>query len=495
MKLAKTHTSIFNDPQFSKWVQYADDFSATASRKGTSAISPLTTQYGDDQLYRIIQAAKRYSRSEELALRLQRDQLKRWIAIGKDPDEVYKLYNLQYKGGKLLREPQFSAWIKYVDDVNAKHERAISIIPTLRKYFSDNDLIKMAEAAKSVKETETIGLKLDDAFVQFWLNEKKTPVKVLAELRLEATTKTLESPLFSLLTKFTDAYNVKSPQTKTTVIETLTNAFGDKEVARMLAAVKTHDWKAKKIATDLESAQLKMWLSSGKSVDDVYELLKLPYRELSYDFGGNPVFMTWIAYMNTFSIENPDKVARLLSTLATQFDDRPMMQILQVAEKFPSMERVAATLQLQQAEKVFAAGVSPYKTFTMLSLDTVGDSVLGSPVFTKWMTYVDDFNRKHPGKEESWFSKLRSEYQGYKLDKIIETARKNPKTTKIADIVEKARMEDWLMHLEMLWLHFAVYLDWHATSGHTTCACLERHAIEVERKSACDWRILLYREM
>ncbi|KAG1699998.1 hypothetical protein DVH05_012433 [Phytophthora capsici] len=132
MKLAKTHTSIFNDPQFSKWVQYADDLSATASGKGTSAISTLTTQYGDDQLYKILGAAKRDSSSEELASKLQSDQLKRWIAIGKDPDEIYKIYDLQLVGDKLLREPQFSAWTKYVDDVNAKHGGAISIIPTLR---------------------------------------------------------------------------------------------------------------------------------------------------------------------------------------------------------------------------------------------------------------------------------------------------------------------------------------------------------------------------
>eukprot|EP00644_Phytophthora_capsici_P018558 jgi/Phyca11/128064/e_gw1.73.148.1 len=94
MKLAKTHRWIFNDPQFSKWVQYADDLSATASGKGTSAISTLTTQYGDDELYIMLRAAKRYASSEELASKLQTDQLKRWIAIGKDPDEVYKLYDL-----------------------------------------------------------------------------------------------------------------------------------------------------------------------------------------------------------------------------------------------------------------------------------------------------------------------------------------------------------------------------------------------------------------
>ncbi|KAK1935642.1 hypothetical protein P3T76_010337 [Phytophthora citrophthora] len=402
MKLAKSRTWIFDNPLFSKWVQYADALSDTPSGKGTSAISTLTAQYGDDYLYKILKAAERDAKSNELASRLRTDQVNHWIAIAKDPVEVYQLYDLQYAPSRLLQNPQFSAWIKYVDDLNAKHEGAISIIPTLRKYYKDAELFNMAELAKRVKETKTMGLKLDDAFVQFWINERKTPVGILTELRLEATTKMMESPLLSLLVKFTDAYNLKFPQTQTTMIETLTNAFGDEEVTKILTAVKTSDWKAKKIATELEAAQLKMWLSSGKSVDDVYDLLKLPSRSSHYDFAGNPGFKTWIAYMNTFSIENPDKVARLLSALATQFKaERPMIQILQAAKKFPSMERDAAKLQLQLAEKVFATGIPPNKAFKKVALDSVGDSVLSSPVFTKWMNYVDDFNKKNPGKEES----------------------------------------------------------------------------------------------
>ncbi|KAK1942981.1 hypothetical protein P3T76_005618 [Phytophthora citrophthora] len=445
MKFAKARVWIFDNPQFSRWVQYADDFSATPSGKGTSAIASLTTQYGDDRLYKMLKAAKRESSSKELASRLQTDQLERWITIGKDTDEVYMLYDLNYAGVRLLRDPQFNAWAKYVDDLNAKHKGAISMVPTLRKHYSDADLFKMAEAAKSGDdELKAMGLKLEDAFVQFWIRDDKTPVKVLAELQLGATTKTLESPLFGLLTKFTDAYNVKSSKMKTTMIETFTDAFGDEKVAKMLTTVQTNEWKAKKIATELEAAQLQMWLSSGKSVDEVYNLLNLPNKKHLHSIDANPLFTTWISYLNTFSIENPDKVTRLLSTLTTEFNNRPLMQILQAAEKFPSMKSIATKLQLQQAEKFFSTGVSPYKVFTAIALDSVGDSVLSSPVFTKWMSYVDDFNKKHPEKEESWFLPLRVSYQGNSLDRLIGTARKKPETIKLADMVEKARMEEWL---------------------------------------------------
>ncbi|KAK1945484.1 hypothetical protein P3T76_002532 [Phytophthora citrophthora] len=435
MKLNKARSWIFSYPQFKNWVQYADNLS------GTAAISTLTAQFGDDELYHILHMAKIYSTSKELASRLQIDQVKHWVRVGKDPDEVFKLYSLNSAGRGLLRSSQFSAWTKYVDDLNAKHEGAISIIPTLRKYYSDADLFKMAEAAKNVYDFKSMGLKLEDSLVQFWINDKQTPVKVLKELQLGVTVETLKSPLLGLLAKFTDAYNVQF-QKKTTMIETFTHIFGDEKVAKLLTTVETNDRKVVQIVTEMKAAQLEMWLSSGKSVDDVYNLLNLPHKGFLYDLRENSLFPTWIAYMGAFSIENPDKVTQLLSTLVTQLKDRPMMQILQAAEKFPSINSVAVTLQLQKAENFFATGISPYDAFTAVALDTAGDAVLTSPLFTKWMNYVEDFNKKNRGNEESWFLPIRGNYNN--VNRLIETARKNPKGAKIADMVEKAQMEEWL---------------------------------------------------
>eukprot|EP00644_Phytophthora_capsici_P013428 jgi/Phyca11/115655/e_gw1.29.358.1 len=213
MKLAKARKWIFRDPEFKRWVRYADDLSATASGKGTSAISTLVAHYGDDDLYHILKAAKESSTTEakEIVSKLQIDQVKRWVRIGKDPDEVYKLYNLNYAGGGLFQDPQFIVWTKYVDDLNVKHKRAISIIPTLRKYYSDADLIRMADAANSVHELKGMGLKVKNSLVSLWINSKQTPATVLADLRLKATAKTLDDPVFSVFVKFTEAYNVQFP--------------------------------------------------------------------------------------------------------------------------------------------------------------------------------------------------------------------------------------------------------------------------------------------
>ncbi|KAK1935692.1 hypothetical protein P3T76_010387 [Phytophthora citrophthora] len=445
MNLEKTlYMRLLENPQFMRWLQYADDLSAAG--KGTSSVSVLSTKYGDKKLYQMIELAKKESSTKALGTRLQTDQLEHWVKIGKDPDEVFKLYGLDSAGSRILSESQFSAWTKYVDDLNAKNEgTAVSIIPTLRKYFSGDDLFHIALAAKRVDETEAMGTKLEDAFVQFWIQRKETPDNVLVELGLKKSASTLlESPLLNILTKYTDAYNVKYAAKKSTVIETLTRTFDDETVAGMLLAGRAKS-TTKEIAKQFQADQLEMWLNSGQSVDDVYRLLNLPSRrDMMHDFGGVKLFGTWVTYMNAVSMKNPEKTSTMFSTLATTFDDRSMMQILQAAKTFPSMEKTAAKLQLEKAQSIFSTGLSPYEAFISVALDDVGESVLSSPLFKKWMVYVEDFNQKNPTDQKSWFVVLRGSYQGNGINQIIDKAMKDPNTVTIAKLVQKELLKESL---------------------------------------------------
>ncbi|KAL3670850.1 hypothetical protein V7S43_004035 [Phytophthora oleae] len=76
----------------------------------------------------MLKAAKRDLSSKELVSRLQTDQLERWVTMGKDPADIYKLYDLNYAGSRLLRDPQFSAWVKYVDDLKRRDHQNRSLV-------------------------------------------------------------------------------------------------------------------------------------------------------------------------------------------------------------------------------------------------------------------------------------------------------------------------------------------------------------------------------
>eukprot|EP00644_Phytophthora_capsici_P018561 jgi/Phyca11/575389/estExt2_Genewise1.C_PHYCAscaffold_730050 len=387
-------TRLFKNPEFPRWLQYADDLSA--SGKGKSAISILSTKYGDEKLYEMIGWARQELSTQALGTRLQAEQLKHWIRIGKDPEEVFNLYNLKAASWRILSKSEFSGWVKYVDDLNAKNEGAfVSIIPTLRKNFRDDDLFEIILAANRADGTDVMGAKLEDAFVQFWIHRKETPDNVMVELGLKQSMETLlENPLLNILTKYTETYNINYAVKKTTVVETLTRAFGDETVATMLLAGR-EKFTTKEIAKQFQADQLEMWLNNGQSIDDVYRLLKIPSPRDLASFGGDKLLDTWLAYINAVSIKNPEKTSAIFTTLAPTFRDKPMMQILEAASKFPNLKKAAAKLQLEKADSIFSTGISPYAAFTLVALDEVGDSVLGSPLFNKWMLYVEDFNKKN----------------------------------------------------------------------------------------------------
>ncbi|KAF1790982.1 hypothetical protein GQ600_6020 [Phytophthora cactorum] len=150
MQLTKAGSRLFYDSQFPTWLQYVDDLNAKTSQKGTSAISALTAQYGDDALSQDNLPAK------DLATKLQADQVQHWVAIRKDPDEVFHLFKLDKVKRNILSNPEFTAWFKYVDDVTPNIRRARVNDPTLRKYFNDDTLLELTATAKRTEQTKSV---------------------------------------------------------------------------------------------------------------------------------------------------------------------------------------------------------------------------------------------------------------------------------------------------------------------------------------------------
>ncbi|KAG6946503.1 hypothetical protein JG688_00016008 [Phytophthora aleatoria] len=386
---------VFYNPQFSHWLQYVDDL-AKIFKKEVSAIQTLTAKYGDEILYKMIEDAKVFPDTMNLAKRLQANQMQYWVAIRKDPDEVFHLFKLD----------------KYVDDLNAKHpEEPKFVARSLRKYFADDYILMMTQSAKSVEGTRDIATKVEDDL--------------------------LRSPLWDIWAKYLKAYNSRYPDKKATVIKVLTRKYGADHVAKILEMAKSKD-TTQDIATKLASMQLQLWLRNEKTVMDVFKMLKL-YRTES-DFSHSPLLNPWVAYMNTIVTVNPNKMSVLLSTLETRFSERPLPQILDAAKKFLSMESAGAQLKAEKIEDIFARRVSPKKAFKMLGFDNVGESLFGSPLFVKWMKYVEVFNKgEAPKKRESWIEPIRLEYESIRLE-----AMKDPSTATFGQTAEKAFHKLWL---------------------------------------------------
>lgn len=76
-------------------------------------------------------------------------QLASWQKKGIAAEDVFVKLKLNKAGEKLLENPKFLSWVKYVDDYNIKNpDKETAMIPTLTAHYGDEVLAKMLEAAK-----------------------------------------------------------------------------------------------------------------------------------------------------------------------------------------------------------------------------------------------------------------------------------------------------------------------------------------------------------
>ncbi|ETI41266.1 hypothetical protein F443_13496 [Phytophthora nicotianae P1569] len=427
MHLAKTKDMLLKRPQFRSWVQYADDLSK-ASKKEMLVISTLTAQYGDDALYKLIESAKLDPKIKTLANRLEREQMQYWVAVRKSPDDVFRIYKLDEAKQTVLSTPKFVNWVKHVDDLNAKHpEQPVTTIPTLKKYFNidDEGLLSLISVGKQSERTKSIASKVEDDLLQIWGNSKKTPDAVLDEMRIDKMNiPLLENSLFTTWAKYVSIFNAKYPNEKRTMIEILTRKFGDQYITHILYKAKSID-TTKTMATQLESAQL--------TIDHDFSSRNSP-----------PILNACVSYLNVIATESPTKLPILLSNLKTTFDDRLLLQFLEAAKPFRSLERAVVKLETEKIRAIFERREQPKEAFRLLGLDGKGNTILSNPLFKEWMDYVKIFNRENPNKQESWFYPLRIHYGWYGVKNIIKTAMNNPNTEKIGKQVEIAMLKQWL---------------------------------------------------
>eukprot|EP00644_Phytophthora_capsici_P018547 jgi/Phyca11/127980/e_gw1.73.178.1 len=113
-----------------------------------------------------------------------------------------------------------------------------------------------------------MGMKLEDAFVQFWIHRKETPDNVIAFRYLhlrEAGTEVLSSPKFELWVKYLDDWNNAYPSKKTTMIDELLGNYHSMGLVPILEAAEKVP-STKKLASQLQDALVDKWIADKETV-------------------------------------------------------------------------------------------------------------------------------------------------------------------------------------------------------------------------------------
>ncbi|EGZ13618.1 hypothetical protein PHYSODRAFT_303097 [Phytophthora sojae] len=350
-----------------KWLAEGKDADVVFYRLGLTKVKSSPRSLGGSK--------KISAEAIAIAKRLQKEQLQHWLAAAQKPDDVFHFMKLD-ESLYIHLDDEFAAWVKYVDEFNTKYPKhSVSMASTLTKYHNGGVLFADAEAAKRLATTGIIATKLQNDLAKFWLDGGKTPAAVLKEIGLNQQPLSyilgnphrtmLEMPLFKSWASYVGDFNTKYPKEQTTLVELLTQGFGDTKVATMLYWAKEQA-KTRALASDLESALLGVWKNSGKSANNVLNILSPPT-------GGPSGFSkTWVAYLDVLFKGKPGEVASFFSNIETIDPEAFVNEVLMRAMRFPSMENIAVGIQTKRIEGYLAKNDSPKKYLRCSLLTTRG---------------------------------------------------------------------------------------------------------------------------
>ncbi|KAK1929657.1 hypothetical protein P3T76_014874 [Phytophthora citrophthora] len=163
LELDKAGDSLFQNPLFSAWIKYADDFRFRYSRSELATMSTLISHYSDEAVAKMIVKASEDPNTKMLAKRLQSELQRDWRVSRQSPNDVFIMMNLDRTLDKLLENPLFDIWYQYglyVKRMNRKNANWNPIAALMRIYGSEKELFDMLMAALKEPRTKEMATKL-----------------------------------------------------------------------------------------------------------------------------------------------------------------------------------------------------------------------------------------------------------------------------------------------------------------------------------------------
>ncbi|KAG6950381.1 hypothetical protein JG688_00014179 [Phytophthora aleatoria] len=269
-------SDLFSKPGLTTWIKYLDDFNEANPDKKTTLISILSSRYSDKALANMLIEANKVQSTSSIAKRIQAEQIQLWLKIGKKPEDIFTLLQLEKAGDTLFENPLFSAWIKYADDFRLLHNTDLATMPTLTNHYSDEVVAKMIMKAYENPNTKNIAKRLESELQRDWLFAKQSPYDAFIIMNLDKTLDNVfEKPLFHIWYNYGLYVNKMNLGENWNPAAALTYIYGgDGKLADVLmAAEKVPSTKA--MATEMQNWQVTLWLHRMMKPERVYSLLRV----------------------------------------------------------------------------------------------------------------------------------------------------------------------------------------------------------------------------
>ncbi|KAE8990076.1 hypothetical protein PF010_g26716 [Phytophthora fragariae] len=174
----------------------------------------------------------------------------------------------------------------------------------------------------------------------------------------------------------------------------------------------------KEIATTLEAAQIKSWLSGAFSPIQIMDTQKL--SKAGAGLFDSPQFATWSNYLTAYNKKYPKEQLTVIEAFTKGYGEEGAIKILGSLDDGPG-----ATKFKDEMVKAWMTDLDhPANMFKRLKLNEAGDDLLTSSLLSIWTRYMKAFNEQNPFAETTMIQTLTKSYGDEKLATIIQAGTK-----------------------------------------------------------------------
>ncbi|KAG6953059.1 hypothetical protein JG688_00013000 [Phytophthora aleatoria] len=236
-------------------------------------------------------------------------------------------------------------------------------------------------------------------------------------------------------------FNKENPDKKISLIGTLTARYGDDAVAKALVSAERKADSAPQVAElakRLRAEQLSAWLDGGKSVDDVFNSLKL--RADGYEALTSRKLEVLDDYIVKFNSEKNGHET-LLKTLTTGVGgESNLIRVLAMAKRDP--RTAAKAVELEKFRRWQQQKLEPANVVKLLNLDDNVGNVVKSRTLRRFDEYIIEFNKVNLNRQETLIGVLTSKYGEAGVAKALVSAVKDKDMFVMR--LQKQQLEGWL---------------------------------------------------
>ncbi|POM73760.1 ABCF/EF-3b transporter-like protein, partial [Phytophthora palmivora] len=310
----------------------------------------------------------------------------------------------------------------------------VAMASKLMSHYGDDVFANILVTASSLERTKDKAKRLEEGLLTNWLATERSVDDVFTLLKMnEKGDEVFKSPVWGMWTSYLK--KLGSENSDQLMFMVLRKHYDDDQLANILATT-AKNYNTRGIAEKLEELQRASWLSSGKSADDVFHILKLNHE--GDNLLKSQVLGSWVSYVKLLE---KDPYEMLLFKLAKRYDAEALAIWLRAARDDYRSRSIATGIAEAQQKGWQKNGNSADDVFTLLKLDVEDALFLKSPVLDTWTSYVTKL-KKDPN--QLMFLKLETRYDDEGVAKVLLATKNDYTTRNAATTLENLLFQKWM---------------------------------------------------